>query len=49
MTAVTGARAKQAQERDATTSLAMPSGWWILPSVLGGGFVWFQIIRLALG
>jgi len=49
MAALTGARTKQAGDREAVTSFAMPSGWWILPSVIGGGVVWFQIILAVLG
>ncbi len=28
--------------------LSLPSGWWLLPSVIGGVAVWFQIGRALL-
>lgn len=49
MTVITGARAKDAEHRDATTSLGLPSGWWIVPAVVGGCAVWYQIIMALVG
>lgn len=29
-------------------SLSVPPGWWLLPSVLGGLYLWCQIIAACL-
>ena len=27
----------------------LPPGWWLLPSIIGGGYIWVRILGSLLG
>lgn len=49
MTAFSTATPAQTPHRESSTPRTLTPGWWLLPSVIGGCAVWWQIALTLFG